>query len=76
MDAWEYLPGSSGDAWERMCGTSGDAWERLAGTVGDAWERLIVPCGIVVINFLQTARGKLFMFVAGHRRKYWRGNKW
>lgn len=44
MDAWEYLPGVTGDAWERMCGTSGDAWARLAGTIGDAWERLIVAC--------------------------------
>jgi len=40
VDAWSYLPGTTGDAWERMCGTTGDAWARLAGTAGDAWERL------------------------------------
>lgn len=43
-DAWESLPGTTGDAYERLCGTEGDAWSRLAGTVGDAWERLIAVC--------------------------------
>jgi hypothetical protein len=47
-DAWNQLPGTTGDVWDRMCGTTGDAWARLAGTTGDAWTRLIVACGGII----------------------------
>lgn len=51
MDAWEYLPGTTGDAYSRMCKGTGDTWNRLAGDTGDAWTRLIATCGGAIVQF-------------------------